>query len=150
MQYQLLHKTTCFYFTHAAEIKVKRGWTFCQSLASSVKCGRITATHFILFFFVFIFDIILLLLIKILFEEILYSDWITNQISQDFGKNPQKRDLRDGSKTGDDDSKKPRESSSGSYTEEVDVFEESAESADCRKVLFNCLKNLEQKKNDLY
>ena len=74
---------------------------------------------------------------KILFEEI-YSDWITNQISQNFGRNPQKRDLRDGLKTGDDDSKKPRESSSGSYTEEVDVFEESAESADCRKVLFNC------------
>ena len=58
--------------------------------------------------------------------------------------------MRDGLKTGDDDSKKPRESSSGSYTEEVDVFEESAESADCRKVLFNGLKNLEQKKNDLY
>ena len=55
-----------------------------------------------------------------------------NQISQYFGKNPKKRD-----------SKKPREVSSGSYTEEDDVFEEGVESADCRKVLFNCLKNLE-------
>ena len=36
-----------------------------------------------------------------------------NQISQYFGKNPKKRDLSDGSKTGDDDSKKPREGSSG-------------------------------------
>ena len=73
-----------------------------------------------------------------------------NQISQYFGKNPKKRDLSDGSKTGDDDSKKPREGSSGSYTDEVDIFKEGVESADCRKVLFNCLKNLEQKMNDLY
>ena len=45
-----------------------------------------------------------------------------NQISQYFGKNPKKRDLSEGSKTGDDDSKKPREGSSGSYTEEADLF----------------------------
>ena len=38
-----------------------------------------------------------------------------NQISQYFGKNPKKRDLSDDSKTGDDDSKKPREGSSGSF-----------------------------------
>ena len=67
-----------------------------------------------------------------------------NQISQYFGKNSKERDLSDDSKTGDNDSKKPREGSSGSYTEEADVFEEEVESADCRKVLFNCLKNLEQ------
>ena len=48
-----------------------------------------------------------------------------NQISQYFGKNPKKKDLSDGSKTGDDYSNKPPEGSSGSYTEEVDVFEES-------------------------
>ena len=34
-----------------------------------------------------------------------------NQISQYFGINPKKRDLSDGSKTDDDDSKKPREGS---------------------------------------
>ena len=68
-----------------------------------------------------------------------------NQISEYFGKNPKKRDLSDGSKTGDDDSKKSREGSSESYTGEADIFEEDIESADCRKVLFNCLKNLEQK-----
>ena len=50
----------------------------------------------------------------------------------------------------DDDSKKPLEGSSGSYTEEADVFEEVVQSTDCRKVLFNCLNNLEQKMNDLY
>ena len=61
-----------------------------------------------------------------------------NQILQCFGKNPKKRDLSDNSKTGDDDSKKPQQGSS-----KTDVFEEGVESADCRKVLFNCLKNLE-------
>ena len=45
---------------------------------------------------------------------------------------------------GDDDS------SSASYIDQADVYEEGVESADCRKVVFNCLKNLEQKMNDLY
>ena len=58
-----------------------------------------------------------------------------NQISQYFGKNASKRDLSDGSKTGDDDSKKPREGNSVSYTDEVDIFEEGVESADCREVI---------------
>ena len=73
-----------------------------------------------------------------------------NQIWQHFGKNPNKRDLSDSSKTGDDGCKKPHEGSSGSYTGEADIFEEAVESADCRKVLFNCLKNLEEKMNDLF
>ena len=72
-----------------------------------------------------------------------------NQILQYFGRNLKKRGLSDGSKTGDDDSKKPREGSSGSYNDEADIFVDGVESADCRKVLFNCLKNLEEKMNDL-
>ena len=71
-----------------------------------------------------------------------------NQRSQYFEENP-KRDLSDGSKTGDDDSKKPWEGSSRSYTDEA-IFEEGVESAHCRKVLFNCLKNLKEKMNDLF
>ena len=70
-----------------------------------------------------------------------------NQISQCFGKNAKNRDLSDGSKTDDDDSKKPRE---GSYTNEADIFEQGVESAGCWKALFNCLKNFEEKLNDLY
>ena len=66
---------------------------------------------------------------------------------QYFGKNIKKRDLSDGSKTGNDDSKKPREGSSGSYTDEIDIFEEVVESTDCRKILFNYLKKVEQKMN---
>ena len=64
--------------------------------------------------------------------------------------NPKKRNRSDDSKTGDYDSKKPQEGGSGSYTNEADMFEEAVESADCRKVLFDCLKNLEEKTNDLY
>ena len=45
-----------------------------------------------------------------------------NQISQYSRKNPKKSGLSDGSKTGDDDSKKPREDSSGSYTDEADIL----------------------------
>ena len=72
-----------------------------------------------------------------------------NHISQYFGKNPKKRNLNGGSKTGDNDSKKQREGSSGSYTGEAGIFEEDFESASSRSVLFNCLKNLEEKMNDL-
>ena len=46
-----------------------------------------------------------------------------NQISQYFGKNLKKGGLSDGSKTGDDDFRKPREGSSVSYTDEADIIE---------------------------
>ena len=39
-----------------------------------------------------------------------------NQLLQYFSKNLKKRDFSDGSKTGDDDFKKPREGNSGSKT----------------------------------
>ena len=58
--------------------------------------------------------------------------------------------MSDSSKTGDDDSKKPWDTHQGSYTDEADIFEEGFESADCQKVLFKCLQNLEEKLNDLY
>ena len=73
-----------------------------------------------------------------------------NQKSQNFEEISKKRDFSDGSKTGDDDSKKPWEGSSRSYTDEADTFEERVESAHWRKVLFNCLKNLKEKMNDLF
>ena len=53
----------------------------------------------------------------------------------------------DNLKTGDDDSKKPREDRSGTCTDEADIFEKGVESAKFLKDLFNCLKNLEQKMN---
>ena len=51
-----------------------------------------------------------------------------------FWKECQEKGSQDGSKTGDDDSKKPLEDSSGSYTDKADILEEGFESADCRKV----------------
>ena len=55
--------------------------------------------------------------------------------------------MSDNLKTGDDDSKKPRDDSSGTCTDEADIFEKGVESAKFPKDLFNCLKNLEQKMN---
>ena len=53
------------------------------------------------------------------------------------------------SKTVDEESKEWLEDSSASYTNDADFFEEGFEWSDCRKVLFNSLKNLRQKMNDL-
>ena len=68
-----------------------------------------------------------------------------NLITQYFGKNLKKRDFSDGSKAGGDDSKKPSVGGWESYTDKADIFEECVESANCRKNLFDCLKNWEEK-----
>ena len=46
---------------------------------------------------------------------------------------------------GPDERKKIKEESSASSTDDTDVFGEGLESADCKAILFNCLKNLEVK-----
>ena len=55
-----------------------------------------------------------------------------------------KRDLSDQSQGGDE-RLKVREGSSASSTDNTDVFGDGLESADCKAILFNCLKNLEVK-----
>ena len=55
-----------------------------------------------------------------------------------------KRDLSDQSQGGDE-RKKVKEGSSATSTDDTDVFGERLESADCKAILFNCLKNLEVK-----
>ena len=55
-----------------------------------------------------------------------------------------KRDLSDQSQGGDE-RKKVKEGSSASSTDDTDVFGDGLESADCKAILFNCLKNLEVK-----
>ena len=72
-----------------------------------------------------------------------------NQIWQYLGINPKKKSLSDCSKTDDEKSTKPHKGSLSSYSDEANVFEEDVDSVDCQKVLFDCLKNLEQKKNNL-
>ena len=46
---------------------------------------------------------------------------------------------------GGDERKKVKEGSSATSTDDTDVFGERLESADCKAILFNCLKNLEVK-----
>ena len=50
----------------------------------------------------------------------------------------------------DEDPKKIREASSGSFANEGDVFNEGIDSSGCREILFNCLKNLEAKVMEIY
>ena len=57
-----------------------------------------------------------------------------------------KRDLSDQSQGGDE-RKKIKEGSSASSADDTDVFGEGLDSADCKVILFNCLKNLESERN---
>ena len=45
--------------------------------------------------------------------------------------------------------KKVKEGSSASSTDDTDAFGEGFESADCKAVLFNCLKNLKVKVKEI-
>ena len=60
-----------------------------------------------------------------------------------------KRDLSDQSHSGDE-RKKVKEGSSASSIDDTDVFGEGLKSADCKAILFNCLKNLEVKVKEIF
>ena len=60
-----------------------------------------------------------------------------------------KRDLSDQSQGGDE-RKKVKEGSSGSSADDTDVFGDGLESANCKALLFNCLKNLEGKVREIF
>ena len=59
-----------------------------------------------------------------------------------------KRDLSDSSKDATDPKKNKEATSSSSYSDH-DVFEEGLDSSSCRSILFDCLKNLESKVNEI-
>ena len=59
-----------------------------------------------------------------------------------------KRDQSDQSQGGDE-RKKVKEGSSASSTDDTDVFGDGLESADCKAILLNCLKNLEVKLKEM-
>ena len=59
-----------------------------------------------------------------------------------------KRDLSDQSQ-GDHERKKVKEGSSTNSTDNTDVFGDGLESADCKAILFNCLKDLGVKVNEV-
>ena len=69
---------------------------------------------------------------------------IMDDITKFFRSPSKKRDLSDTSKT-DKDPKKIREANSASFADEGDVFNEGIDSSGCREILFNCLKNLEER-----
>ena len=60
-----------------------------------------------------------------------------------------KRDLSHISQFGEE-RKRVKEGSSAISTDDTDVFAEGLESADCKSILFNCLKNLEFKAKEIF
>ena len=74
---------------------------------------------------------------------------IMEDITKFFQSSSRKRDLSDTSKP-DQDPKKIREASSASFAYEGGDFNEGIDSVGCREILFNCLKNLEAKVEEIY
>ena len=66
-----------------------------------------------------------------------------------FDNNSKKRDLS-GDSNPEEERKKIRDGSSASTTEDCDVFKEGLESPECKKILFNCLKNLQGKVTEIF
>ena len=60
-----------------------------------------------------------------------------------------KRDLSHQSQCSEE-IKRVKEGGSASPTDDADVFAEGLESADCKAILFNCLKNLEFKAKEIF
>ena len=75
-----------------------------------------------------------------------------NYLMMDTGKyfsSSKKRDLSDNSKEATDPKKAKEATLSSSYSDH-DVFEEGLDSSSCRSILFDCLKNLESKVNEIF
>ena len=75
-----------------------------------------------------------------------------NYLMIDIGKyfsSSKKCNLSDNSKEAADPRKAKEATSSSSYSDH-DVFEEGLDSSSCRSILFDCLKNLESKVNEIF
>ena len=70
-------------------------------------------------------------------------------IAKFFSSESKKRDHSSGSSS-KDDSKKVKSNLTSSDASNEDIFEEGLDSSSCRDILFNCLKNLEEKVNGIY
>ena len=70
-------------------------------------------------------------------------------IAKYFDKNSKKRDLS-GDSNPEEERKKIRDGSSASNTDNCDVFEEGLESPECKEILFNCLRNLQEKVTEVF
>ena len=69
-------------------------------------------------------------------------------IAKYFDKNSKKRDLG-GDSNPEEERKKIRDGSSASTTDNCGVFEEGLESPECKEILFNCLRNLQEKVTEI-
>ena len=75
-----------------------------------------------------------------------------NYSMMDIGKyfsRSKKGNLSDNSKEATDPKKAKEATSSASYSDH-DIFEEGLDSSSCRNILFDCLKNLESKVNEIF
>ena len=70
-------------------------------------------------------------------------------IAKYFDENSKKRDLS-GDSNPEEERKKIRDGSSASNTDNSDVFEEGLESPECKEILFNCLRNLQEKVTEIF
>ena len=70
-------------------------------------------------------------------------------IAKYFDKDSKKRDLS-GDSNPEEERKKIRDGSSASNTDNYDVFEEGLESPECKEILFNCLRNLQEKVTEIF
>ena len=70
-------------------------------------------------------------------------------IAKYFDKNSKKRDLS-GDSNPEEERKKIRDGSSASNTDNCDVLEEGLESSECKEILFNCLRNLQEKVIEIF
>ena len=70
-------------------------------------------------------------------------------IAKYFDKNSKNRDLS-GNSNPEEERKKIRDGSSASTTDNCDVFKEGLESPECKEILFNCLRNLQEKVTEIF
>ena len=70
-------------------------------------------------------------------------------IAKYFDKNFKKRDLS-GDSNPEEERKKIRDGSSATTTDNCDVIEEGLESPECKKILFKCLRYLQEKVTEIF
>ena len=70
-------------------------------------------------------------------------------IAKYFDKNSKKSDLS-GDSNPEEERKKIRDGSSVTITDHCDVFKEGLESPECKQILFNCLRNLQEKVTEIF
>ena len=70
-------------------------------------------------------------------------------IAKYFDKNSKKRNLS-GDSNLEEERKKIRDGSSASTTDNCGVFEEGLESPECKEIVFNCLRDLQEKVTEIF